>query len=203
MALSFLKKVFTFGKDKPAEAEPAGTPAADAVMDQAESTFSPEETRTIEAGLEPQSGTEDLPVAEDAVLPEEMDTAGGPSADTLDAPETEDETVTSAEEVDVTPAILPAVEEIGDIGLIPLSLLEAEAEATEIEESSTPPSVQEPVLGLAEGKTRGLAMTGDRLSGRRSASAAGRAGSGSRPTRACSRRSSASRPSGPWRWRRP
>ncbi|MCV9998013.1 signal recognition particle-docking protein FtsY [Pararhizobium sp. YC-54] len=155
MALSFLKKVFTFGKDKPAEAEPAGAPAPDAVMDQAESTFSPEETRAIEAQLEPHSRTEDLPVAEDPVLAEEMDTAGGPSADTLDAPDAEDETVTSAEEVDVTPAILPATEEIGDIGLIPLSLLEAEAEAAEIEESSTPPSVPEPVLGLAEGKTRG------------------------------------------------
>lgn len=153
MALSFLKKVFTFGKDKPVEGEPTATPAADAVMDQAESTFSPEETRAIEAELEPHSRTEDLPVAKDPVLPEEMDTAGGPSADAVEAPEFVDET--SGEEEDETPAILPPVEEIGDIGLIPLSLLEAEAEAAEIEESSTPPSVPEPVLGLAEGKTRG------------------------------------------------
>ncbi|WP_428426544.1 signal recognition particle-docking protein FtsY [Pararhizobium sp.] len=141
MALSFLKKVFTFGKDKPVEGEPTATPAADAVMDQAESTFSPAETRAIEAELEPHSRTEDLPVAEDPVLPEEMDTAGGPSADTHDAPEFVDETVTSAENVDDTPAILPAVEEIGDIGLIPLSLLEAEAEASATEENVTPPSV--------------------------------------------------------------
>jgi fused signal recognition particle receptor len=155
MALSFLKKVFTFGKDKPVEGEPTATPAADAVMDQAESTFSPEETRAIEAELEPHSRTEDLPVAEDPVLPEEMDTAGGPSADTHDAPEFKAEDDASTEEVGDTPAILPAVEEIGDIGLIPLSLLEAEAEAAEIEESSTPPSVPEPVLGLAEGKTWG------------------------------------------------
>ncbi len=138
MALSFLKKVFTFGKDKPVEGEPAATPVTDAVMDQAESTFSPAETRAIEAELEPHSRTEDLPVAEDPVLPEEMDTAGGPSADTHDAPEFVDETATSAEEVDDTPAILPAVEEIGDIGLIPLSLLEAEAEAAETAEVGDP-----------------------------------------------------------------
>ena len=138
MALSFLKKVFTFGKDKPAEGEPIATPAVDAVMDQAESTFSPEETRAIEAELEPHSRIEDLSVAADPVLPEEMDTAGGPSADAAEAPEFVNEV--SEEEVE-TPAILPAVEEIGDIGLIPLSLLEAEAEAAEIAESAAPPSV--------------------------------------------------------------
>ncbi len=152
MALSFLKKVFTFGKDKPVEGEPTATPAADAVLDQAESTFSPEETQAIEAGLEPR--TEDLPLAADPVLPEEMDTAGGPSADSTDAPEFKTGEEISAAEVDDTPAILPAAEEIGDIGVIPLSLLEAEAEAAETEETSTPPSVPEPVLGLAEGKTR-------------------------------------------------
>ena len=148
MALSFLKKVFTFGKDKPAEGEPTATPAADAVMDQAESTFSPEETRAIEAELEPHSRIEDLPVAADPVLPEEMDTAGGPSADAVEAPEFVDEV--SEEEVE-TPAILPAVEEIGDIGLIPLSLLEAEAEAAEIEEIAAPPSVPSGHLPLKGG----------------------------------------------------
>ena len=132
MALSFLKKVFTFGKEKPVEGEPTATPVTDAVMDEAESTFSPEETRAIEAELEPHSRSEDLPVAEDPVLPEEMDTAGGPSADSSDAPEFQAE-----EEA----ALLPPTEQIGEIGLIPLSLLEAEAEAAEIEESATPPSV--------------------------------------------------------------
>jgi fused signal recognition particle receptor len=136
MALSFLKKVFTFGKDKPVEGEPTATPVTDAVMDQAESTFSPEETRAIEAGLEPR--TEDLPVAEDPVLPEEMDTAGGPSADEVDAPEFHAEIEESSEEEH---ALLPPTEQIGDIGVIPLSLLEAEAEASEIEESAIPPSV--------------------------------------------------------------
>ncbi|CAN7424435.1 signal recognition particle-docking protein FtsY [Rhizobium sp. LjRoot98] len=139
MALSFLKKVFTFGKDKPSEDEPTAAPAADAVMDQAESTFSPNEAQAVEAELEPR--TEDLPLAADPVLPEEMDTAGGPSADTADAPEFKTADETSAAEVDDTPAILPAAEEIGDVGLVPLSLLEAEAEAAETEETSTPPSV--------------------------------------------------------------
>ncbi len=156
MALSFLKKVFTFGKDKPVEDAPAATPAVDTVMDQAEATFTPAETRAIEAELEPHSRTEDLPLATDPVLPEGMDTAGGPSADTADT--LEFETEAKAEE-DEPSAILPAVEEIGDIGLVPLSLLEAEAaaenEASEIAESATSPSVPEPVLGLAEGKTRG------------------------------------------------
>ncbi|MBP1858518.1 signal recognition particle-docking protein FtsY [Rhizobium herbae] len=132
MALSFLKKVFTFGKDKPVEGEPAAAPAVDAVMDQAEATFSPEETRAIEAELEPHSRTEDLPVAPDPVLPQEMDTAGGPSADEVDAP---------ALEAEEDAALLPPTEQIGDLGLIPLSLLEAEAEASEGEESATPPSV--------------------------------------------------------------
>jgi fused signal recognition particle receptor len=127
MALSFLKKVFTFGKDKPAEGEPTVTPAADAVMDQAESAFTPAETRAIQAEMEPHSRTEDLPLAEAQVLPEEIDTAGGPSADEVDAPEFH--------------ALLPPTEQIGDIGLIPLSLLEAEAGASETEEREVPPSV--------------------------------------------------------------
>jgi fused signal recognition particle receptor len=148
MALSFLKKVFTFGKDKPAEGDPTATPAADAVMDQAESTFSPEETRAIEAELEPHSRTEDLPVAADPVLPEEMDTAGGPSADAVEAPEFHAETEEGSEE---EPALLPPAEQIGDIGVIPLSLLEAEAEASEIEESAPPPSVPSGHLPLKGG----------------------------------------------------
>jgi fused signal recognition particle receptor len=134
MALSFLKKVFTFGKDKPAETEPVVTPVVDAVMDDAESAFSPAETRAIEAELEPRSRSETLPLASDPVHPQEMETAGGPSADIEQdgstAPATEDETF----------AILPATEQIGDLGIIPLSLLEAEAEASEIVEV-LPPSV--------------------------------------------------------------
>ncbi|MBX5067736.1 signal recognition particle-docking protein FtsY [Rhizobium lentis] len=101
MALSFIKKVFTFGK--PAE-EPV-----------------PE---SVEKELEPRSRDEDLPVAEDPVLAEEMDTAGGPAADVgageVEAPVAED---------DVESAILPAADQLSDMGVVPLSLLEAEAAA--------------------------------------------------------------------------
>ncbi|MET3856543.1 signal recognition particle-docking protein FtsY [Rhizobium sp. OAE497] len=111
MALSFIKKVFTFGKPleeaKPQEAVPA---------------------------IEPLK--EELPVAADPVLPEEMETAGGPVADVA-----EPEVVEEAEE----PTILPDVAQMSDVGVVPLSLLEAEAEA-EVEDSTaipaeTPPSV--------------------------------------------------------------
>ncbi|HTO30256.1 MAG TPA: signal recognition particle-docking protein FtsY [Pararhizobium sp.] len=138
MALSFLKKVFTFGKDKPVE----DAPAADTAAEQAAAAFSPEENRAIDAELEPHSRTEDLPLATDPVLPQEMETAGGPAADTADTLEFETE---AADGEDEAAAILPAVEETGDIGLVPLSLLEAEAaaesETSEAVEAAIPPSV--------------------------------------------------------------
>ncbi|WP_064683848.1 signal recognition particle-docking protein FtsY [Rhizobium bangladeshense] len=97
MALSFIKKVFTFGK-------PAEEPVPDAV----------------ERELEPRSRDENLPVADDPVLPEEMDTAGGPAADVGEAKESNilDE-----------PLPLPPADQMSEFGLVPLSLLEAEAEA--------------------------------------------------------------------------
>jgi fused signal recognition particle receptor len=111
MALSFIKKVFTFGKPleeaKPQEAVPVIEPVK-----------------------------EELPLAVDPVLPEEVETAGGPAADVAE-PEV------AAEEEE--PALLPDVAQMSDVGVVPLSLLEAEAEA-EIEDSTaipaeTPPSV--------------------------------------------------------------
>ncbi|MBY3256843.1 signal recognition particle-docking protein FtsY [Rhizobium laguerreae] len=99
MALSFIKKVFTFGK--PAE-EPV--PAA------------------VERELEPRSRDEDLPVADDPVLAEEMDTAGGPAAD-IDEGGVE----AAVADDDVESAILPAADQLSDLGVVPLSLLEAEA----------------------------------------------------------------------------
>lgn len=88
MALGFIKKVFTFGKEKPAEAP--GAPAE----------LTAEEKAAISAESEPKGRDEDLPVAEDPVLAEEMETAGGPSDDL------------SSE----------------DLSMVPLELLEAEAE---------------------------------------------------------------------------
>jgi hypothetical protein len=84
MALSFIKKVFTFGK--PAE-EPV--PAA------------------VERELEPRSRDEDLPVADDPVLAEEMDTAGGPAAD-IDEGGVE----AAVAEDDVESSILPAADQL-------------------------------------------------------------------------------------------
>ncbi|EJB05109.1 signal recognition particle-docking protein FtsY [Rhizobium leguminosarum bv. trifolii WSM597] len=115
MALSFIKKVFTFGKDKPAE-----EPVPEAVARE----------------LEPRSRAEDLPIADDPVLPEEMDTAGGPAADVGEGKESDilDEALP-----------LPPANQMSDFGLVPLSLLEIEAEAetqaSDESEAEAPPSV--------------------------------------------------------------
>lgn len=120
MALGFIKKVFTFGKEKPAEAP--GAPAE----------LTAEEKAAISAESEPKGRDEDLPVAEDPVLAEEMETAGGPSDDL--APE--------------------------DLSMVPLELLEAEAEEekaeaqtvtaddpkAEIEAAAVSDSASEPVV---------------------------------------------------------
>lgn len=132
MALGFIKKVFTFGKEKPIEQQAP------------EEHLTPAQAATIEAELEPHSREEDLPVSPvDPVAPVEMETAGGPAAD--DArdvvepvePEPADEEPSEQE----LPPLLPGAEENTEIGIVPLSLLEAEREAgTE----SSP--VSEPVL---------------------------------------------------------
>ena len=132
------------------EAESATPPVADTAVDQAQPAFTPEEAPVIEAGLEPR--TEDLPLADDPVLPEEIDTAGGPSADTADAPEFQAETGETTEEEH---ALLPPTEQIGDIGVIPLSLLEAEAEAAEVEESAVPPLSRSLSSGLPKARPGG------------------------------------------------
>ena len=109
MALSFIKRVFTFGK--PGE-------------EQAPEAERAEDLRSVEAELEPKSRHEDLPVSPvDPVAPTEIETAGGPSADRAS------ENITEPESEDETAAILPGVEAAPDIGMVPLSLLQAEAEA--------------------------------------------------------------------------
>jgi len=95
MALGFIKKVFTFGKEKSAEAPIAQT------------ELTAEEKAAISAESEPKGRDEDLPLAEDPVLAEEMETAGGPADD-------------------LSP---------DDLSMVPLELLEAEAEE-EIEDTS-------------------------------------------------------------------
>ena len=123
MALSFIKKVFTFGKDKPAE------------------ELVPE---AVEKELEPRSREEDLPVAADPVLAEEMDTAGGPAADI-------EEALAEQEPVEARSELLPTADDLGDMGVFPLSLLEAEAEANADDAAAAPPSVPSGHLPHKEG----------------------------------------------------
>ncbi|WP_111562594.1 signal recognition particle-docking protein FtsY [Rhizobium sp.] len=134
MAFSFIKKVFTFGPDKTAEEQ-----APDTV-----------ETKAAEVAVEPvaeapvadvtapvrSAPVEELPVAADPVLPEEVETAGGPSADGESVAE------------DEVSEDLPTALTTDDVGLVPLSLLEAEAEAEPVAEAkdvgsvgAVPPSV--------------------------------------------------------------
>jgi fused signal recognition particle receptor len=126
MALSFIKRVFTFGK-------PAEEPAPDAVR--------PEDVAAIQAELEPKSRDEDLPVSPvDPVAPAEIETAGGPVADVA-AENVEPAEAETAEEDE--PALLSGVEAASEIGMVPLSLLQAEAEAEEeaVAAAEAPPSV--------------------------------------------------------------
>ncbi|MCY1665628.1 signal recognition particle-docking protein FtsY [Rhizobium sp. SL86] len=109
MALGFIKKVFSFGKDKPAEGEKA-------------EGLSAEERAALSAETEPHGRSEDLPVsAVDPVADVEMDTAGGPADDDLD---------------DEEPVLLAPADMPGDLGMVPLSLLEAEAEEEAVAETS-------------------------------------------------------------------
>ncbi len=110
---SFLKRVFTFG-DKPAD-RPVEKPVEKPVEDQSPAAGS--------------VAVEDLPVTPvDPVAPTEIETAGGPSADvTKDA-----EAAT----------VLAGAEETSDLGVVPLSLLQAEAaaETDSAGSAETPPS---------------------------------------------------------------
>lgn len=128
---SFLKRVFTFG-DKPVE-KPAEQPVE-----------KPVEGHSPVADV---VAVEELPVTPvDPVAPAEIETAGGPSDD--DVPD------------DDAAAVLAGAEETSDLGVVPLSLLEAEA-AAETDSAGPPetppsalPSISPPVgemSGRAEG----------------------------------------------------
>ncbi|WP_112974370.1 signal recognition particle-docking protein FtsY [Rhizobium sp.] len=111
MAFSFIKKVFTFGPDKTAEEQAPGTVETKA-PEVAVEPVAAEVTAPV-----PSAPVDDLPVAADPVLPEEMETAGGPSADGGGVAE------------DEVSEDLPTALSTDDVGLVPLSLLEAEAES--------------------------------------------------------------------------
>jgi fused signal recognition particle receptor len=115
MALGFIKKVFSFGKDK-AETD---QPNADEI-----NRTGIEHPTTFEEVLS--EAEAHAPVADDPVSDIEMETAGGPAPDDVT-----DDAVAAEGEPDEEAPLLPGPEQVGDIGMVPLSLLQAEAEAEE------------------------------------------------------------------------
>lgn len=112
MALGFIKKVFSFGKDKAETDKPGGE----------EATLHQEERSSFEEALS-EAEAHTLP-AEDPVSNIEMETAGGPASDAA-------EDVAQPIEEDEDAPLLPGADQVGDIAMVPLSLLEAEAAAGE------------------------------------------------------------------------
>jgi fused signal recognition particle receptor len=140
MALSFIKRVFTFG-DAPADQGEQAAPR-------------PEEAAAIEAELEPKGRQEDLPVSPvDPVAPVEMETAGGPAADfapenvePVDPEANVPESSLTESVEDEAAALLPGAEETLELGVVPLSLLEAEAASDEDGSPLANLATSEPVL---------------------------------------------------------
>ncbi|MGF9694901.1 signal recognition particle-docking protein FtsY [Rhizobium sp. 0TCS1.26] len=177
MAISFIKRVFTFG-DKPVE---ENIPS----VSEAEQRLSPQEAAQIASELEPHSRSEDLPLADaDPVAALEMETAGGPAAD--EATETVEIVADTDADADrEEPPLLPAVDTLSDMGVVPLSLLEAEAAegqseapvaevalpkgfATRVEEAPVE-VVAEPRLTWFQRLRAGLLRTSTQLTGQISA----------------------------------
>ncbi|CVI60617.1 MULTISPECIES: signal recognition particle-docking protein FtsY [Agrobacterium] len=119
MALGFIKKVFSFGKDK---AETDGRPQEDAAPERGN------ENASFEAALSDAEAHD--PVAKDPVSELEMETAGGP------APDEATEALPSNDDKEEDAPLLPGVELSGDMGVAPLSLLQAEAAAEDQVESA-------------------------------------------------------------------
>lgn len=127
MALGFIKKVFSFGKDKAETDKPEGEEAASRQEDR--SAFE-------EALNEAEAHT--LP-AEDPVPDVEIESAAGPVSDDVG------QVSETAEDEDEEAPLLPGPELVGDIGMVPLSLLEAEAAAGEGVEDAEQVDAQAPL----------------------------------------------------------
>ncbi|MBB4954886.1 fused signal recognition particle receptor [Agrobacterium vitis] len=108
MAIGFFKKVFTFSSEK----------STDAVVVE---ELTPEEREAVVEASLPKQRTPDVPVVADPVLPEEMETAGGPASD----------------------------DEADDLALVPVSLLETE-EVAEADAASEPLSFDQLVREAPE-----------------------------------------------------
>ncbi|MGP4805653.1 signal recognition particle-docking protein FtsY [Agrobacterium cavarae] len=127
MALGFIKKVFSFGKDKAETDKPEGE---EAVSRQEDPSAFEEALNEAEAHTLP---------AQDPVPDIETESAAGPVSDDVgQASET-------AGDEDEEAPLLPGPELVGDIGMVPLSLLEAEAAAGEGVEDAEQVDAQAPL----------------------------------------------------------
>ena len=134
MALGFIKKVFTFGKEKPAQTVP------DAAEDK---TSVSEIDAEALAGSASDDLLADLPLAEDPVLTEEMDTAGGPAADLEEGeaePDASEPTIADAADLDMVPLELLKAEESVEPDAIVEDALSAEALAPTFHENPVQPA---------------------------------------------------------------
>jgi fused signal recognition particle receptor len=125
MAFSFIKKVFTFGPDKAEEPKPDSVATSVVETSAAGAVAVDPVTEVPVAEAEAPVAVDALPTVADPVLPEEMDTAGGPADDSAVEP-LEDEVSED----------LPTALTTDDVGLVPLSLLEAEAAAEAVEDAA-------------------------------------------------------------------
>ncbi|PVE53180.1 signal recognition particle-docking protein FtsY [Rhizobium rhizogenes] len=119
MALGFIKKVFSFGKDK---AETDKLESEEAVSRQEERSAFEEALNEAEAHTLP---------AEDPVPDVEMETAAGPASDEVEQGADVADADLGDDQDEEDALLLPGPELVGDIGMVPLSLLEAEAAAEE------------------------------------------------------------------------
>ena len=164
MALGFIKKIFTFGKDTAPEQKPeveapavakvedaAPEPVAeilepvaveerDALLDEAEAA-NPEAAHHVpdetEPDIYPLPHAPELPIAEDPVAPAEIETAGGP-ADDVPAAEI-------VEEVAEEEPVAPAAEIVEAEPVATEEVTEPENDIVPVEET-TPAEVEDPVL---------------------------------------------------------
>ncbi len=132
MALSFIKRVFTFGKDAPPQ----------------EDKDTPELTPAAAPAIEPEPAAEP-PVAEAEVLTQAEEAFEEPAETVADSAS---DTVEDEE-----PALLPDVEDLQEVGVVPLSLLEAEAEAG-VDESAPLAEAAAPLAEMPVTLPKGFAV---------------------------------------------
>ncbi|WLR97267.1 signal recognition particle-docking protein FtsY [Shinella sumterensis] len=166
MALGFIKKIFTFGKDTapeqkpeaevpavvpddaavapaPATEEPVVAEERDALLDEAEAA-NPEAGSHVpdepEPDIYPLPHAPNLPVAKDPVAPAEMETAGGPSddvlAETVEVPAPDEEPDAPSEDIDVVEEPVAPVEDV----------FEPEESVAPAEEQAVAVASEDPVL---------------------------------------------------------